>query len=784
MTFHGGKGGNESHIHQTSLTSYNIQRRFTTQNKLRMLLHRFRPLVSSTSSCSGNRSVRTTVSSLRQLLVRRHEGNPMRKLHSTNQLLWNMSSQRFFSSSSASAASESAIDSINIYYASQGGTSQLFAHQLAEGIEEEVAAAAAASVDTAGTIPVDIKSLDEQSPENFLEQFAATNKNLHFFLVSCAGVGEPPDNGREFYNYFISSTTTKDGGSNDISPLPNFRYAVFGLGNQRAHPNHYNVIGKRLNERFQKLGAQQLLPLGLGDDGDCIDDDFDQWMEQTLEFIQKTLSSKEETNSILSEAGTTATTSDDHESPAEADVLEADYGGDDRKTINEQRIECPAGIATSPDGTRRMSLKYPPLLLEPATRDVVSADLFHLQNGKQQFYSKETLPLTVRNNRLLTTDSGESGLLEIEVDILGREGGTFLHGNNEDLSYTTGDHLLVYPRNSNAIVQGYVDILDVDPHARIVNGSNDSYPHPTGISIMETLVHCIDLGALPSPALSRFILGRKTVDYKREIAEPRRTIIDLLHETGTKLSLEDFLYMATPMRPRYYSIASSSVKHPSEIQLTYRPVKYMTSKGYLREGVCTSFLSHKGAMQQQSKDGESPKIQASRIPASIVRNDSFRLPINPETPVLMIGGGCGVAPIKAFLQERVFQSGTQQYGPGILFMGYRNPQDEVYKDLVHQAMTTGALTESKVVYSSGCSSPDQRCMMVSELVKEEGEKVWNHFESGGHTYLCGGAWNFGTAIKAELLEIVQAHGNMDFEAAEQYLRNLSDQQKLSADLAD
>ena len=109
-----------------------------------------------------------------------------------------------------------------------------------------------------------------------------------------------------------------------------------------------------------------------------------------------------------------------------------------------------------------------------------------------------------------------------------------------DLSYTTGDHFLVYPRNSEAIVNACVDMLNVDPHAIISGHNRDSYPHPTGISITETLSHCIDLGALPSPGLSRTILGRKELDFVNEIANPRRTVIDLCRQVGNKLSLEDF----------------------------------------------------------------------------------------------------------------------------------------------------------------------------------------------------------------------------------------------------
>lgn len=94
-----------------------------------------------------------------------------------------------------------------------------------------------------------------------------------------------------------------------------------------------------------------------------------------------------------------------------------------------------------------------------------------------------------------------------------------------------------------------------------------------GLTIYETLTHCVDLGALPSPSFARMLIGKKDIDYKSEVAYPRRTVLDLALQYGRKLSLEDLMYQVTPMKPRYYSIASSNVKHPNEIRLVYRRVQ-------------------------------------------------------------------------------------------------------------------------------------------------------------------------------------------------------------------
>jgi len=508
---------------------------------------------------------------LTSYLTRHHYGYDAPSLQTQHQFL-----------SSSIQASENH-KGIRILYGSQTGTAQLFAHQLADVLEDE------------GVDDVTIISLDKEPPNEIL-----TPGRLHLLLTSCAGKGEPPDNARKFYDWVTADPSAK------LSE--NVKFAVFGLGNQAAHPNNYNVVGKRLDARLGELGGHRVKELVLGDDGGCIEGDFDEWMDGISKEI------------------VTAITAN---SPEYLDSISTSSNNEEE---SQPRAECPVVMAESTDKKRLIPKKYSTILLDSSRNGVVRRDLFHL-TGSNRFYEEKTAKLKVIDNHLLTSDAGESSLHEIRVSL---ECDYNANGDKQDLSYATGDHLLVYPKNSEAIVNAYVDMLDVDPHAIVSeNNNNDSYPHPTGITIVETLSHCIDLGALPSPGFSRMILGTKELDYVHEIAEPRRTVIDLCHQAGTQLSLEDLLYNAFPMKPRYYSIASSSITCPSEIHLVFRPIHYMTSKGYLREGVCTSYLCHKGVLQKGTHD-------VACLPAVVNPNPSFRLPLDPEIPVMFIGGGCGV----------------------------------------------------------------------------------------------------------------------------------------------
>jgi sulfite reductase alpha subunit-like flavoprotein len=232
------------------------------------------------------------------------------------------------------------------------------------------------------------------------------------------------------------------------------------------------------------------------------------------------------------------------------------------------------------------------------------------------------------------------------------------------------------------------------------------------------------------------------------------------------------------MQPRYYSIASSPLAHPHEVYLTYRPVKYVTSKGHLREGVCTSYMSTLGM-------GDTVD---SFVIAAVRSNPTFRLPKDPKTPVLLIAGGCGIAPIRAFLEERIEQhkrDPSMHFGPSYLFLGFRSPADEAYRDLVDQANAAGLFTDFQITYSScGRNDDHHRCGLVSEALRDEAKLVYDLVHKGGHMYLCGGARTFGVAIEQVLLDVFQEQGKLSLEEATEKLQTLIHEGRLCEDLAD
>jgi len=513
---------------------------------------------------------------------------------------------RWFASAAADADSVKHLP-VKILYGSQGGTAQIFAMQLSEALEE---------VPGHQDREITVQGLHEEAPADVLKAGEA----FYIVLAATAGVGEPTDNARKFHDYLTSGSAQN---------LDGVHYCVFGLGNQKAHPNHYNVMGKLLDKRLEELGASRVYDLGLGDDGECIEDDYDVWMEGLLQSVYYGKGGGEE----IKEENVSATNTS-------ADVPAATAAQVEDPNVTLEACEAAKGGA----GKRLVSSKFGRLQLTPNDTDVIRDDMLHLSSDNS-FYMEGTQSLPVMSNRPLCASPGENGMYEMRVT---------LENSSTKMTYETGDHLMVYPQNSQAMVEGFLQRFDVDPHAIIhapdeANARKHPYPHPTGITLSETLKHCVDLSAVPPPNVARLLLGRQQIDYKTEIANPRRTVLDLVSEASRPFALEEILYNLPPMKARYYSIASSSLVHPNEVYLVYRPVSYTSTRGELRLGVSTSYMKNMMGVEDDRLDdyNRSESGLASSLIGVVNSNPSFRLPRDPKIPVLFIAGGCGIAPIRA-----------------------------------------------------------------------------------------------------------------------------------------
>jgi NADPH-ferrihemoprotein reductase len=592
-------------------------------------------------------------------------------------------------------------------------------------------------------------------------------------LLSCFGTGQPTENAKSFIQWLNSDNEAAK------SLLRNRNYAVFGLGNSRTHKQNYNIVGKKADARLEELGGKRIHALGLGDDSECIEDDFDSWSKSLIETLAKLDS--QDVNMVV-----------DNASKGENCKGNPDFFAAPVPNVNEEvnvtdtnsysGSLCLSELARETKSLAKASItvvhNFPELLLNdcyPAGRKP-KKQLFDCPN----FYAEGTAPFSVLSNRVLSP--GQESLREAVLAPCGLSEGL----------YRVGDLLWIYPQNHPIQVAAYVRAMNMNPRAIIEgvlemdrNSKPRQYPYPLGLTVHETLQHCVDLSASPSLSLARAILGQE-VDYKTTIDEPRRTTLDLLLEPGSrKLSLSELLCLLPPMRPRYYSISSSPNVHPNEIRIVYRPVKYITSRGVLREGVATSYLSLTVPAFDDDERGEHYKTFFPTVAAGVMQNSGFSLPDNPSIPIVMIAGGCGIAPFRSFLEERLYLAQTvvedNSLGEAYLFFGVRHEDDEVYRTIINHAQEAGAITKAIISHSNPFCG-DAR--FVANDLEANGELIYGLLKRGGHIYLCGGAtglaWTSVNAIKA----IIAQHGKMGTEEAENYFERLLQEGRYHEDISD
>lgn len=619
---------------------------------------------------------------------------------------------------------------IFIHFGTSAGTSQLFAQELQKNLQKRA---------SDGVQDITVSSLGETPRVDELDPEA-----LHLFLVSTAGVGEPPGPAVPFFESLDSA---------DKSALSKLHFGVFGLGNSAAHPHHYNVAGKTLHASLQHHRAKAWLPLGLGDDGDCIEEDFDRWQESVIQKL------KDDTEATVGDA------------EAFVEVEQATPETSLPPDATTATLSTQPSVTESTPGAFGKRLRLVPI--EVTEEEISRSDLLDVL---PEWYNPDTRRWRVHRQISLSAKPIASALheLELELDWKGHSPPLV----DKAVSYDAGDHLVVYPTQPDYLVEAYLNHWNIDANAALhskveLASTNEdgetTYPHPTGISLYDTLRFCVDLQAPPGPRLARVLTGLDDIEYKEGVYKPRQSPLALLMQSNnTSLSFEDLLYQLQPIVPRYYSIASSPLLHRNSVFLTYRPVRYMTCRGTQRSGLCTSFLS---------------ELQAgSTVLAYVNKNPGFRLPADPSAPVILLAGGCGIAAIRSLVEELLARRAMDDAHktPVYIFVGFRNTADAAYIDLM-QSLQPDML---EVAYSVS-SAKSNDLQLVSDRVRDCGAIVYDLLASQGATlYACGGARTFGAAIQRELHDLYQIHGHCSPAQSQAKLQGLVREGRYCEDLAD
>jgi len=338
---------------------------------------------------------------------------------------------------------------------------------------------------------------------------------------------------------------------------------------------------------------------------------------------------------------------------------------------------------------------------------------------------------------------------------------------DSNLKYEAGDACGVIPQNDRQLVSEIIASLKFSPDAPV------QLPKCGTASLCDALTNHLQITRLTRKMIEAYAtIGNCQALFDLLVPEQQvqldkytwdRGLIDLIHDyPGVLHNPADLVAMLPKLAPRLYSISSSPFAHAGEIHTTIAVVRYR-SHDRERGGVCSTLLA------DRTNTGE-------RRPIYIHPNKKFRLPSAPETPIVMIGPGTGIAPFRAFLHERRALAAT---GKNWLFFGERSAStDFLYREELESMLAGGHLTRMDTAFSRD----QERKIYVQDRMVEQGTQLWNWIDGGANIYVCGDASRMAKDVDAALHRIVETDGGMSRDAAQEYVQTMKDEHRYHRDV--
>lgn len=335
------------------------------------------------------------------------------------------------------------------------------------------------------------------------------------------------------------------------------------------------------------------------------------------------------------------------------------------------------------------------------------------------------------------------------------------------LTYAPGDSLGIYPENDPVLVDLLIKEMNWDPEEIVtVNKQGDVRP------LKEALTSQFEITVLTKPLLEQAAKLSANQDLTELLSTGNeklkefiegRDLLDLVQTYGPwSGSAQDFISILRKMPARLYSIASSLSANPDEVHLTIGAVRYQ-SHGRDRSGVCSILCS------ERLEPGDT-------LPIYIQHNENFKLPENPDTPIIMVGPGTGIAPFRSFIQEREEQGAE---GKSWLFFGDQHfVTDFLYQTEWQQWLKDGVLTKMDVAFSRDTEEK----VYVQHRMLEASKELYAWLEQGAVVYICGDEKHMAHDVHMTLIDIIEKEGQMSREQAEQYVADMQQQKRYQRDV--
>ncbi|WP_405134540.1 molybdopterin-dependent oxidoreductase [Nocardia sp. NBC_01388] len=612
---------------------------------------------------------------------------------------------------------------VTVLWASQTGTA------------EELAAAVATRLAAADFTPrlVDMDSTD-----------LADLTGDVLVITSTFGDGGPPDNGQDFWDRLSDSAIR----------LTGMRYAVFALGDSSY--DEFCGHGRKLDELLAECGASRLLPRVESEP------DHDDLSEQWIDDVTAALGGNPEPLGSQAIRANSPTTRDGSPSPGSryaAAGTPASGGAPEPHGASAfsgapatNSAQIPGGLLSyggglipgggfGPGGGASGGSAARPH--SPATTGTARGAVTTL--APAQFTRNAPLSARLVRNELLSRPGSEKEVRQFGFDLRGL-----------DASYEVGDSLGIKPANCDALVAEWLAATGLDGR-RLIDLEDRELP------LAEALRTHYDITKVSTDLLS-FIAEHNASPHLAKLLRRDnrneldsylwdRQPVDVLRDFPVRADLVEWLGTLKKLQPRQYSISSSPLIDPHEVQLTVGVVRYgnpVAAGAARRGGVSSTFLADR----------------AGEAPIFLQRAPHFRPPLDPNAPMIMVGPGTGIAPFRGFLHERR-ALGCQ--GRNWLFFGDQHAADNFYyRAELEDMFRSGFLTRLDLAFSR-----DQReRVYVQHRMIEHGAELWAWLREGGHFYVCGDAARMARDVDDTLLRIARIHGKLSEEAALAFKKQL------------
>ena len=336
------------------------------------------------------------------------------------------------------------------------------------------------------------------------------------------------------------------------------------------------------------------------------------------------------------------------------------------------------------------------------------------------------------------------------------------------ITYEPGDALGIYPENDSELVESLIQKMGWDSEELVtINKQGEVLP------LKEALISHFEITTLTKPLIEKAaklssseelneLLSSENKDQLKSYLHGR-DLLDLISDFGPwNGSVQEFVSILRKMPARLYSIASSISANPDEVHLTIGALRY-DAHGRERKGVCSSFLA------DRIEPGDT-------LPVYIQHNQNFKLPSNPDTPIIMVGPGTGIAPFRSFIQERE-ELGAE--GKSWLFFGDQHfVTDFLYQTEWQKYLKDGVLTKLDVAFSRDTEEK----VYVQHRLLEHSQELFEWLQEGAVVYVCGDEKNMAKDVHNTLIEIIEKEGKMSREKAEEYLANMKQQKRYQRDV--